>query len=361
MAKIGLKGLEVGGILADLSKKEGWALCVGAGISRPLFPTWPELVGRLAEEVEGDGKGAELAAWLLERYSPDAAIQAARSMLGHSVTEFTRILTDKLYQDVRGQLQDEEFQIFCDVLSAGRPASLTERHWKQFLRIARELAGQSTAFSLAELVSEIHGTTKEPLAVLSFNAEPLLLAITNALESERFFAKGRPTPEAGDRKMIFDYVTHSVSRRRLDRIPFIFLHGLLEVPDPAGGNKRVKSSDKLVFSEDSYLQLANNAFSWQSSVFLEAASSHHLVFIGVSLSDPNMRRWLAWSHANREAELSELFGVAESTSHYWVQADPGDEQRRLWLESLVGHLGVRVVWVDGWSEAVPAIRRMLSL
>ena len=92
---------------------------------------------------------------------------------------------------------------------------------------------------------------------------------------------------------VLDLVTHSISHKKSDRIPFYFCHGLVPVPGQPRRRGSLQSIDKLVFSEAEYLQLANSSYSWQSTVFLDVCASKSVVFIGVSLSDSNMRRWLS--------------------------------------------------------------------
>lgn len=358
MAKPGMDAADASGILADLSNKEGWVLCVGAGLSRPAFPNWTELVERLMEDVSGVA-GPALACALLKGFPPDALIQAAQDRMGLSDDLFRDKLTALLYRDLATALGDD-FQLFCDVLASRRPVSGSKTEWREFLDLVRNNWGTIGSLAVADVLLRIVETGKAPLGVLSFNAEPLLLALTNALEVERFVAKGVVPPTAGDRRQVFDYVTHSAARRRSDRVPYVFLHGLLEVPDPSGTHERSSSADKLVFSEGEYLNLANSAFSWQSTTFLEAAASHHLVFIGVSLSDPNMRRWLAWAHRNRMTELEGRHGATESTTHYWLTRRPSDSDKASWIESAVAHLGVRVVWLEDWGEVGPTLTGMLG-
>lgn len=362
MSKEGLKACVGGNILADLAAKEGWTLCVGAGISRPAFPSWPDLVKRLLEKDLGGPKTTVLGPTLLGAYSPDAIIQAAKDRLGATDEVFRDCLAGLLYQDLQGMMTGPDFQTFADVLAAERPAQLTIGKWTRFLELARTHLSGSTSLDLAQVLYEIAGTAVAPRGVLSFNAEPLLFALTNALKVEEFYKKGASLPTEGDRAQLFDFVTRSISRKRTGRIPYVFLHGLLPVPDPSGVAHRAESSDKLVFSEASYLQLANTSFSWQSALFLDAASSNHLVFVGVSLSDPNMRRWLAWAHENRLREL-DAFGPhdSDSTSHYWIHKRPTDDSHCRWLESLVAHLGVRLVWLDDWAQAGHALRHLLAL
>jgi hypothetical protein len=119
--------------------------------------------------------------------------------------------------------------------------------------------------------------------------------------------------------------------------------------------------DKLVFQEAAYLQLANASFSWQAASFLRAAAGNSLVFVGLSLADPNMRRWLSWVHANRLAELNEMGSVASaSTVHYWIARKPVDEATERWMESLVSHLGVRLIWVRDYAEIPSTLELMIN-
>lgn len=362
MAKPGLNLSDIQSILRDLAKKEGWVLCVGAGISTPMFPSWVSLVERLVAQDISKASPEHFVQDLLGNFSPDAMIQAAKDRLELNDAGLRDLLVQELYRNIQKKLTHKEFQLFCDILASDRPVILGKESWLEFLSIIRSKYPHLTALSIATVLSEIIGTEIAPLEVLSFNAEPMLIALCNALKVEEFANKPGPIPEVGDRRMIFDYVTHSFSRRRADRIPYVFCHGLLPVPDPSGQQPRIDSMDKLVFSESSYLQLANTSFAWQSSVFLEASSIRHIVFVGVSLSDSNMRRWLAWAHENRQRELAEKYGPdVDSTAHYWITRHPGKPEKARWIESAVGHLGVRIVWVPDWNSVDLAMRRLLGL
>jgi hypothetical protein len=116
-----------------------------------------------------------------------------------------------------------------------------------------------------------------------------------------------------------------------------------------------------VFSEADYLQ-ANSGFSWQSSIFFESCMSRSVIFIGLSFSDPNLRRWLGIMHQNRLRELRIIghTGVA-SAPHYWFKTIPKTLKEKAWIEAAVAHLEVRLVWLKNWAEVGPALRNMLGL
>jgi hypothetical protein len=116
-----------------------------------------------------------------------------------------------------------------------------------------------------------------------------------------------------------------------------------------------------VFSEGEYLQLANSAFTWQSSLFLGTAVFRSMVFVGLSFTDPNLRRWLAWIQKNKVTELRSKGKHEEVYGHYWIKSMEGTTPTsRRWFESAVRHLGVRLVWIENWEQTGLCLREMLG-
>lgn len=358
MAKKGLFVGNIGPILQDRSQKGGWVLCIGAGTSKPMFPDWNLLVERLITKDVGATNANELAVKLLSQYSPDALIQAAHDRLGCTDDKFFEVLSNELYNDVRSRISLKEWKFFTEMVSA-RLAEYRRSEWISYLQLIRNYFPSLSALPLAEIVSETVGTPIAPTAIMSFNAEPILASLVNAfLRINKLTAK-EASEGLGQR---LDLITHSISNRNSQRIPYYFIHGLLPVPSSTKKRRMMDSVDKLVFSETEYLQMANSTFSWQSSVFLDLTSTRSTVFVGVSLSDPNMRRWLSWTHINRMKELGTRFAYSgASTSHYWITRQPDSVDERLWMESSVEHLGVRIIWLNDWSEIGAALNPMLGL
>ncbi len=355
MAKKGIELGDLKALLKERCKTSGWALCVGAGTSVPVFPNWQTLVESLAAQDVGAEQVTMLVAKLASEFGPDALLQAAKDRLKLTDNKFADILMSKLYSHIQEALTEQEWRCFTQALSSQRIGEITAQDWQEFLNLVNRNFSGVSALQIAKVVSEVLETHLTPSAILSFNAEPLLATLINAFSAHRL---------APSKKQVIDLVTHGISHRRANRIPYYFCHGLLPVPAGVSKTKRQKaqSIDKLVFSETSYLQLANSAFSWQSSVFLDVCNSKSIVFIGVSLSDANMRRWLSWVYANREAELREQRKyTGESTSHLWINKLPASSMERDWIESIVAHLGIRVVWISSWSEVGQALRSLLGI
>ena len=81
----------------------------------------------------------------------------------------------------------------------------------------------------------------------------------------------------------------------------------------------MNASDKQVFLENEYLQLANNAFSWQAISFYNILSTNTVFFIGLSFRDANVRRWLSWLHKAKVDTINKYGGANESTTHYGLK------------------------------------------
>lgn len=361
MPKSGLEINKLQPFLQNSANSNGWALCVGAGISEPIFPNWKKLVQQLISLEVGGEEALVLAERLLNIFSADAVIQASQERLGLSNKDFAAMLVKELYRLVSDNLTASEFTLFTRCLIS-HASDLTRAQWRAFLDIIRTKFPHVTALQIAIVLNQIIESDLSPIAVLSFNAESLLPALINAVYREGLPGKRAPTNKQANGKKILDIVTHSISSRRRSRMPYIFCHGLLPVPQKKTLRRQTQSIDKLVFSESDYLQLTNATFAWQSSAFFDICVSRSVVFLGVSLSDSDMRRWLSLVHANRLNELKLFHSFSgPSTTHYWIRKAPDNSKEKPWIESLVSHLGIRLVWIDKWCQAGEALRKLLGI
>ncbi len=340
----------------------GWALCIGAGTSVPLFPSWNELVLRLIAITEGADNAGLIADSVLSNFSPDAAIQAARLRLGLSPEEFVELLADEVYRDAKESLNKQELRSFTRMISS-HSGQHGDSEWRDYLRLVEEQFPVTSAFSIAKIIAETMQIGLAPAAILSFNAEPFLASLINGhWRVESSGLKDKSSNDVQGNKKMLDLIFESVSTRRPHRIPYFFCHGLLPVPSETKSHRLVGAPDKLIFSESDYLQLAGTAYSWQANVFTDVASSRSIIFIGVSMTDPNMRRWLSLVHSNRVGELETRRSfTGESAPHYWIRTRPESHLERRWIEAIVAEMGIRIVWIQEWDEIDDALRPMLGI
>ncbi len=330
---------------------KGWALCLGAGASNPVFPQWGKLVKKLLEWSDKRLTPREISG-LLASLSLESLIQSVFHRKAMSSAGFAELLSGLLYSDFKSKVSAKEWrlieQLSCDI----SVQNMTPLRAADFLTLIASHYPNSTPLQLAEVLGRSIRSNRGPSAVLSFNAEPLLLILAQA-----YIWTNTQLPK----RRYFDPSLRGMSHRNINRIPYHFCHGLLPLPG-RGVKRHAVSLDKLVFSEIDYLNVASSSFSWQSAVFLSAAMTHSLVFVGLSFADQNLRRWLGFVHANRMEELKRTgHKVHASTSHYWINKRPTTSTQQKVIEAATAHLGVRVVWVDDWSETRTALERMLIL
>ena len=135
MAKRGLPFHKFTHQVKGFTAKEGWALCVGAGTSLPLFPTWIELVNRLLQREDPDRSSNDntfLLGRLTNIFEPDALIEAARDRLGLNAEDFACVLGYELYRDIILEL-GADWGCAARALSAASPGDLQKHHWLHFL------------------------------------------------------------------------------------------------------------------------------------------------------------------------------------------------------------------------------------
>lgn len=329
----------------------GWALCIGAGASRPVFPFWSDLVQRLLRWMDRKLPAAQIGR-LLEECTLEALIQATVTRKNLNAYQAGQVLSKLLYDDLKASLSIKEWALTKKLFKDSSLGRIRDQDATDMLAAMLKHYPNATSLQLAEVLTRAIEAGISPTSIISFNAEPLLLALTNS-----YLRVNSTVPK----HKLIDVSLRGISYKHRERIPFHFCHGLLSLPGEKA-RKDASSLDKLVFSETEYLNLAGSSFSWQSAIFLEAAMHNTIVFVGLSFSDPNLRRWLGFVQSNRVAELKRIGRPIEaSTRHYWIRRQPISINERRWIEASVAHLGVRLIWIKNWDVVGSTLHTMLDL
>src|ERR1017187_4579330 len=324
----------------------GWALCIGAGASRPIFPFWSVLVERLLRWTNLKFPAVQIAR-LLKECTLESLVQATVTRNNLNAYQARQVLSKLLYDDLKGKIGGTDWLLVKKLFKDSSLGRMRDQDATDMLGLMLSNYPQATSLQLAESLTRAIEADIAPTSIISFNAEPLLLALTNS-----YLRVNSTVPK----HKLIDVSLRGISYKHRQRIPFHFCHGLLSLPGEKA-RKDASSLDKLVFSETEYLNLAGSSFSWQSAIFLEAAMHNTIVFVGLSFSDPNLRRWLGFVQSNRVAELNRIGRKIEaSTRHYWKRRPPTSLNERRWIEASVAHLGVRLVWLRDWTETGSALR-----
>ena len=339
-----------------------WSLCVGAGISLPLFPSWNELAEGIYKKITGkDYPQSEL----LQGFNNDSIIEAIYLLTDKGdYANYVKLLSDALYENLKKNFNKKEWSSFCRFLFFKNPNSVNEDIWNVVEQKIDLLKG-TNAFKIAEVLNELICTEREPLAVLSFNGEPILQGCLSYL-----IHKAKCGKKGHIEKQYLEFFTSSISQKNKNRLPFYYCHGLLPVfIDDKVVNSKVYNQEKLVFLESEYMNQMNTTFSWSSASFSNVIRNSRVIFVGVSLTDPNMRRWLSWIHKERVEDI-EAFNRNNhmstetprvSTNHVWINKKPKSDQEKALIEAVVANLGVRLLWIDDWNQVPLALKKLLGI
>ena len=119
----------------------------------------------------------------------------------------------------------------------------------------------------------------------------------------------------------------------------------------------------LVFSEEGYHKLMLEPYNWANMVQLNYMTNNTCVFIGLSMTDPNMRRLLEIAAQKRPDDelcrhyaIMRRFKIGDSQEKDTVKSFEGVNESL--QESFFAELGINIIWVDEYSEIPKILQRI---
>lgn len=145
-------------------------------------------------------------------------------------------------------------------------------------------------------------------------------------------------------------------RQNVNKLNVYHVHGYL----PSDYSK-TSDEPNLIFSEEDYHRVYRDAYSWSSLVQLNALRENTCLFIGCSLSDPNLRRLLdvtvrgdetprhyAFLKKNKICKKNNSQAVDEKIIEIYQKID--DNIQTAYYQKL----GLNIIWIDDFEE-IPTI------
>jgi SIR2-like domain len=346
--------------LTQQYKNDGLVLFLGAGVSVDSgIPNWPKLVDAVLEKSglapgEIDDVKKALPSYI-------AQFELADRRLGHA--GFIRAVYECLYE-----------KMACKPLLENIPLKYEAQvGWGGWGGVFKALQANKTLEAVGNLLitdDEIKPRRNPQIhAVLTFNADTLLELFCQAKTNGK-----RPITRV-DRASVGDHP---------NQVPIYHLHGTLD----ARGENVFKSAPTslppgelqeltddllpdLVFRESEYYETIANPTSFVNHTPQSFLRRLNALFIGTSLDDLNMRRWLHDSFSERVRHrtkyLREFYwrqyaaaedeARVESLRHFWLRPETEkDKQGKTWVvpkehaESVMSNLGVQVVWCANYGD-----------
>ena len=350
-------------------RKDGLVLFLGAGVSSCSgVPNWPDLIRKVFSQIDLGESDYETVKWAF----PDLLAQF--DLAGHKLDsrrDFVKKLCDCLYGDVK-------FKEIKDVV-ADIPKKRNEQcAWPKWEELLGKLRQNKTLEAVGELllVKSAEQWTRNPQihAVLTTNADNLLELYCKARTS------GARLLTMVDRASVGDHP---------ETTPVYHLHGMLDargeniLRDGAPCNEVPRADlqeiddqllPSLVFRESEYYETLASPTGFVNHTPQSYFQRLNVLFIGTSLDDLNIRRWLHSSFRERVEErtkyLREYYcrkyddvkveAELESVRHFWLRTKTERREkcgvvyeRELPMELVelsMRKLGVQVVWCDSYRD-----------
>lgn len=300
---------------------------LGAGLSIPRgIPSWPRLVerawrrtfGATPDWLAGDAPSPHPLALQLAFEQVDAALRSSRA---RKAPELADLLRDCLYESERAPKRGEP----ADTLAA----------------------------VAALLRQEQRAPSPRVVRVISFNADDLLEREVHQRGRGRSRPVVWPIPRASNHPR-----RHGAGDR--PPIPLYHPHGYLPRARETAWHR--DAPDTLVFTDAQYWASVAQPSSFANRVMATALHDSHCIFVGLSMTDVNLMRWLGVraleilddKHSQfraRPVRNDDALRRSQQNAlqrHWWVRAgevDSGTELIRHWLDSR----GVRTVTLPSWG------------
>lgn len=328
-----------------------WTLCLGAGICKGILPDWFDLTNRLVNRCFGfnwDAKTFKSQSELIG-FSLDSWIQGCLNehvlLTKGTITSFNEILEEELYRDLlenayKYKIRNAVIKMF------EKPKKLSQKEISEVCDFFEKQYKGTTLMQLINVLLQPSDKVCLPKSIVTFNADSLLYSLLILFNIRNFnLGKLSPlNPKEPYRKITKPYQTWG------NNIPIFHLHGSIS---PSLNNKKKPddSRDNLIFLESSYTKVAGSMFSWAQTNFLYFAQNNKLIFLGLSMSDPNIRRWLSWTAENYSKELQKKVGDDTlSLRHIWIKTKMKSKDSQSFIDVSLHHLGVKVALIDSWTD-----------
>lgn len=315
---------------------------LGAGVSKPRgVPDWRQLTRLLWTSLLGE---KTLPAWLRD---DSKALTAVRDFLTESGS---KDLAQRVAWDTPHPLAD---QMAIELLRArcGDDAKfVTALRSALYATATRRPDPNDTLGVLSQiLVAEQAAERRRVLRVITFNAD-------DHLETEG--NRGHN----GRRDPVLWPIARESGHPRMSRganakapIPVYHVHGFL--PRDGAAQRWRDAPDTLVFTDAEYWATVASSLTFANRVMAQALHDSSCIFIGTSMYDVNLIRWLGVRYNAICNDVASQRGTSKAATrerahdallrHFWIRND-GSDPHGLISELLLAR-GVRSVPLAGWG------------
>jgi hypothetical protein len=342
---------------------DGLVLFLGAGVSKASgIPEWRGLIDAMLKtlKIGPAPENASSFSRLLEEKA-SLSLLSQFDLVSHQCkgTEKSDKFVDLLHEHLYGAPEFQEIRRLMNAI----PVDDEKKRLFNWQPLLMELRSNTTLAAVGDLLldqnaGEAVGNPKIG-AVLTSNADSLV----------QTYVMGR----AGGRRLLTTVDRASVGDHP-GMISVYHLHGRLDVRDR---REQAVVTPPLVFRESEYFDTMANPNSFANYTAQSLFQRRNVLFIGTSMEDINVRRWLYNSFGERRRHRAQFLkaryddypgGEAEayaaSIRHFWFKrAKDLPEPTQIIQTSMADamrHLGVEVIWYEEHGEIADHLRTLSS-
>ncbi len=154
-----------------------------------------------------------------------------------------------------------------------------------------------------------------------------------------------------EKEIKYHVISDERERQSVDKLNVYHVHGYLP-----SDISQISDEPNLVFSEEDYHRVYRDSYSWSNLVQLSALRDNICLFIGCSLSDPNLRRLL--DAAARNGESPRHFAILKKEEAVQKQStvtykDVLELYKKIDNNIKTAYyktLGLNIIWIDDYKE-----------
>lgn len=341
-----------------------WTLCVGAGISLGLVPSWLTLSREIVNAAFGTSYDqAKFSSMVNDNgWGLDSWIQAGANQYlsaGKTVEDFNTLIETILYRDLRARAKTEGIENEL-IIALNNPRSLQKDVVFAICTFFEKHYANTSVMNLARcLINAEKHPDRLPAAIITLNADTLLHTFIELFQRQSHF--NGPPPHSHP-KYIYKTILRGTTGIPRRKIPIFHCHGAIKPVRPGRKRTATDSRDKLVFLEQDYLRVATSFTTWAETIFMYQAQAQKMVFLGLSMSDPNIRRWMAVANQNTEKDMAIIAPLISPTpKHIWITTRDADPKFVNIKNSALVHLGIRPGWLDRWDNLGTGLTNLMGL
>ncbi|MEY3499228.1 MAG: hypothetical protein RL308_897 [Bacteroidota bacterium] len=338
---------------------QNWVLCLGAGVCRGILPDWYNLTLKLVNSVFKKNWTSDEFKKISDEvgFSLDSWIQGCFNELinhGKTLEDFNKLLEDNLYEELLTKADSSNLRDALITLFEA-PFQISKKNIFKLYDFFEDNYSTTTLVQIVKALIDDSENNKLPNSIITFNADSLLHSLLILYSIKFNFDK---TGEYVRPKIKFKKITRPF-QDYADNIPIFHLHGSLS-PYDTKAIKNKDTRDSLIFLESSYTEIASQMHNWAQTNFLFNSQNSKLIFVGLSMSDPNIRRWLSWTNQTYINELKQMTGgKAIALPHLWIRTKASSTDIQDFLDVSLRHMGVKIGIIENWNVLGETLKKIM--